>query len=316
MSRRSLREQFSDLLAICNNDEERDILEWLWGYFAGPAERNEERLARELGVAELRAECADFSSRYIEKQRAQFIRLGVLADWEHEYKTKSPAYEADILRTFATFVRRGLVYRSKKPVYWSIPCATALAEAEIEYKDHTSSSIWVAFKLDSDSNAKLGLSNAEIVVWTTTPWTIPSNLALAVNPDIEYSTVSCGDRTFIVAEPLAQDFISACELSDAKISHLAKGEQLEGVRAKHPLIDRYSTVYCARYVTTDSGTGVVHIAPGHGLEDYQVGIEHGLDIYSPLDDEGKYVDDGQVPNLWASAFSKIPMEGARQTVKS
>ena len=250
---------------------------------------------RELGVAELRAECADFSSRYIEKQRAQFIRLGVLADWEHEYKTKSPAYEADILRTFATFVRRGLVYRSKKPVYWSIPCATALAEAEIEYKDHTSSSIWVAFKLDSDSNAKLGLSNAEIVVWTTTPWTIPSNLALAVNPDIEYSTVSCGDRTFIVAEPLAQDFISACELSDAKISHLAKGEQLEGVRAKHPLIDRYSTVYCARYVTTDSGTGVVHIAPGHGLEDYQVGIEHGLDIYSPLDDEGKYVDDGQVP---------------------
>ncbi len=249
----------------------------------------------ELTVAQLRAECADFSKRFMDRQRAQFVRLGVLADWEREYKTMEPAYEADILRTFAAFVEKGMVYRSKKPVYWSIPCATALAEAEIEYKDHVSSSIWVPFKLDEESNARLNLSGAEIVIWTTTPWTIPSNLAMAVNPDIMYASVSAGGRVFVVAADLAENFIKAVGLSDARVEPLCKGAELEGIRGKHPIIDRWSVVYCARYVTTDSGTGVVHIAPGHGLEDYQVGLEHGLDIYSPLDDSGRYVDDGFIP---------------------
>lgn len=270
-----------------------------WDCHGLPIEHKVAKMLREqnrhLGTAELREECAKFSSEFIEKQRRQFIRLGVLADWAREYKTKEPAYEADILRTFAAFVRRGLVYRSKKPVYWSIPCATALAEAEIEYKDHTSSSIWVAFKLDAESNARLGLENAEIVIWTTTPWTIPSNLAMAVNPDIEYVAVSANGRTFIVGEPLAESFIKACSLEGAQIKKIGKGSDIEGISGYHPICDRKSTVYCARYVTTDSGTGVVHIAPGHGLEDYQVGLEHGLDIYSPLDDEGKYVRDGKVP---------------------
>ncbi len=251
---------------------------------------------KELDAADLRNECAAFSESFIQKQRSQFVRLGILADWSREYKTKNPAYEADILRTFAAFVERGLVYRSKKPVYWSIPCATALAEAEIEYKDHTSTSIWVPFKLDAESNAKLGLENAEIVIWTTTPWTIPSNLALAVNPEIDYAKVSANGRTFIVALPLAESFVSACAFENATVEPLVKGSELEGVRAKHPLCDRFSTVFCARYVTTDSGTGVVHIAPGHGLEDYQVGMEHGLEIYSPLDDKGCYVNDGMVPS--------------------
>ena len=250
---------------------------------------------RTLDIPQLREECANFSESFIEKQRAQFVRLGVLADWANEYKTKKPAYEADILRTFAAFVERGLVYRSKKPVYWSIPCATALAEAEIEYAEHVSTSIWVAFKLDGESNKRLGLENAEIVIWTTTPWTLPSNLAMAVNPDVEYCAVAAGARTFIVGLPLAEQFIKDCELSDAKITPLGKGSDIEGIAAYHPFINRKSKVFCARYVTTDSGTGVVHIAPGHGLEDYQVGLDNGLDIYSPLDDEGKYVDDGQVP---------------------
>ena len=250
---------------------------------------------RTLDIPQLREECANFSESFIEKQRAQFVRLGVLADWANEYKTKKPAYEADILRTFAAFVERGLVYRSKKPVYWSIPCATALAEAEIEYAEHVSTSIWVAFKLDGESNKRLGLENAEIVIWTTTPWTLPSNVAMAVNPDVEYCAVAAGARTFIVGLPLAEQFIKDCELSDAKITPLGKGSDIEGIAAYHPFITRKSKVFCARYVTTDSGTGVVHIAPGHGLEDYQVGLDNGLDIYSPLDDEGKYVDDGQIP---------------------
>lgn len=250
---------------------------------------------RELDIPQLRGECANFSESFIERQRAQFERLGVLADWENEYKTKKPAYEADILRTFAAFVERGLVYRSKKPVYWSIPCATALAEAEIEYAEHVSTSIWVAFKLDEESNRRLGLSGAEIVIWTTTPWTLPSNLAMAVNPDVDYCAVSAGGRTFIVALPLADSFIKDCDLEGAKVSPLGKGSDIEGIAAYHPFISRKSKVFCARYVTTDSGTGVVHIAPGHGLEDYQVGLDNGLEIYSPIGDDGKYADDGRVP---------------------
>lgn len=270
-----------------------------WDCHGLPIEHKVAKMLREenkhLTTAELREACAKFSSEFIEKQRKQFVRLGVLADWQREYKTKDPSYEADILRTFAAFVRRGLVYRSKKPVYWSIPCATALAEAEIEYKDHTSSSIWVAFKLDEESNARLGLKDAEIVIWTTTPWTMPSNLAMAVNPDVEYVAVSAGARTFIVGEPLVESFVKACKIENTQVKPVGKGSEIEGISAFHPFCNRKSTVFCARYVTTDSGTGVVHIAPGHGLEDYQVGLEHGLDIYSPLDDEGKYVDDGQVP---------------------
>ena len=250
---------------------------------------------RDVDTAHLREECANFSSDFIEKQRKQFLRLGILADWEKEYKTKNPEYEADILRTFSAFVEKGMVYRSKKPVYWSIPCATALAEAEIEYKDHTSSSIWVAFKLDDESNKKLGLENAEAVIWTTTPWTIPSNLAMAVNPEIDYVTVTANGRTFIVCEALAENFVSSVGLENAQINKLCKGAELEGAKGYHPFMKRLSPIVCARYVTTDSGTGIVHIAPGHGLEDYQVGLDYKLDIYSPLDDNGCYVDDGQIP---------------------
>ena len=250
---------------------------------------------REIGVAEMRDECAKFSKDFMDIQRRQFVRLGILADWEHEYKTMAPAYEAEILRTFSAFVERGLVYRSKKPVYWSIPCATALAEAEIEYKDHTSWSIFVPFKLDAEANKKFGLENGEIVIWTTTPWTIPSNLGIALNPEIMYVAVESGGRTFVVAEALSENFVSACKLGNVKIKPLGKGSEFLGFTAKHPLIDRGSKIINARYVTTESGTGAVHTAPGHGLEDYQSGLENGLEIYSPIDDQGRYVDDGRVP---------------------
>ncbi len=250
---------------------------------------------REIGVAEMRDECAKFSKDFMDIQRRQFVRLGILADWEHEYKTMAPAYEAEILRTFSAFVERGLVYRSKKPVYWSIPCATALAEAEIEYKDHTSWSIFVPFKLDAEANKKFGLENGEIVIWTTTPWTIPSNLGIALNPEIMYVAVESGGRTFVVAEALSENFVSACKLENVKIKPLGKGSEFLGFTAKHPLIDRDSKIINARYVTTESGTGAVHTAPGHGLEDYQSGLENGLEIYSPIDDQGRYVDDGRVP---------------------
>ncbi len=270
-----------------------------WDCHGLPIEHKVAKMLREqnrtLSPADLRAECAKFSASFIEKQTAQFLRLGVLADWKHEYKTMSHSYEAEILRTFAAFIEHGLVYRSKKPVYWSIPCATALAEAEIEYKDHVSPSIWVAFKLDEASNKALGLDGAEMVIWTTTPWTLPANLGIAVNPDYEYATVKAISRTFIVAKPLAEKFAEDLGFERAEIDSLCKGDKLVGLSARHPFIDRAAPIAGARYVTMDSGTGCVHTAPGHGLEDYMTGLENGWEIYCPIDDEGKYVDDGRVP---------------------
>ncbi len=251
---------------------------------------------RELSPVELREACAEFSRGFIETQRGQFQRLGVLADWASEYRTMNPAYEADILRTFACFVEKDLVYRSKKPVYWSIPCETALAEAEIEYKDHVSPSIWVAFDVPAEEGAKAGLDpKTQIVIWTTTPWTLPANLAIAVHPEFEYVQVTHGERVFLVAGPLAEDFISRAKLEGAQVGAPLAGKALEGIRARHPFIDRASPVVLADYVTLDAGTGCVHTAPGHGLDDYHTGLKYGLEIYCPIDDRGRYVADGQIP---------------------
>ncbi|MDR2735868.1 MAG: isoleucine--tRNA ligase [Puniceicoccales bacterium] len=254
---------------------------------------------RSLDIVHLRRECANFSKSFIEKQRRQFIRLGILADWENEYKTMDPDYESVVLNCFADFVENGLVYRKKKPVYWSIPCKTALAEAEIEYKDHKSPSIYVKFKVSDQCTQRLALpSNSYVVIWTTTPWTIPSNMAIAVHPDLNYLALTKDDETFIIAEKLVDQFASAC---DIKIKNFKKiltlpGRGLEGVVAKHPLIERDSKVILADYVKDDAGTGCVHTAPGHGLEDYVTGLKYGIDVYSPLDDDGCYVDDGQIPS--------------------
>jgi isoleucyl-tRNA synthetase len=248
-------------------------------------------------TAELRAKCDEFSESWIAKQTAQFKRLGVLADWKNEYKTKAPAFEADITRTFAAFIEKDLVYRAKKPVYWSIPFETALAEAEIEYKEHTSIAIWVKFPVPAEEAKKFGLPTDKpisFVIWTTTPWTIPANLAIAVNPKVEYEIVSNGTERFIFAHKLydqcAKMFGPFPEGLDFFI-----GSKLEGLAARHPFIDRASPVVLADYVTTESGTGCVHTAPGHGMDDYQTGLKYGLEIYCPVGADGKYIDDGRIP---------------------
>ena len=286
----------------------------------------EQKVTRELQAkklqvttTELRQRCDDFSETWIAKQKSQFQRLGVLADWPHEYKTKAPAFEADILRTFAAFIEQGLVYRAKKPVYWSIPFETALAEAEIEYKDHVSPSIWVKFPVPAEEARKFGLPADKplfIVIWTTTPWTIPANLAIALHPDVNYLVVQfpesrVPDQAFIVAEACFERFqsevigrrlldvqrqpgeptlrVDQCQLGSFK------GRDLEHLQARHPFIDRASPVVLADYVTTDSGTGCVHTAPGHGLEDYLTGLKYGLEIYCPVGDDGRFIDDGRIP---------------------
>jgi len=244
--------------------------------------------SKTLSPLEIRKACADFSESFIQKQRAQFRRLGILADWEAEYKTKNPAYEADIVRTFANMVEHGLIYRSKKPVYWSIPCKTALAEAEIEYKNHVSTSIWVAFP-QVDKPAR------NFVIWTTTPWTIPANMAVAVHPEFEYVEVSHGGKIYVVAAALAEKFITDCALDGATLGAKFLGKTLEGIKTRHPICDRESPVVCADYITTDAGTGCVHTAGGHGLEDYQTCLRYGIEIYCPVNDDGVYVNDGRVP---------------------
>ena len=246
-----------------------------------------------LGV---RKACAEFSASFIEKQRGQFKRLGILADWASEYRTMDPAYEAEILGGFASFIEQGLVYRSKKPVYWSIPCETALAEMEIEYKDKRSFSIWVGFPVPAPATKGLAPAHPlSVVIWTTTPWTLPANLAIAVHPELDYVEVRHGDRSYLVAAALRDAFVAACGLEGAVDGFHVSGRALEGLVARHPFIDRASPVVLADYVTTDAGTGCVHTAPGHGLEDFQAGNKYGLEPYCPVLNDGTYADDGKVP---------------------
>ncbi|MBL9188845.1 MAG: isoleucine--tRNA ligase [Opitutaceae bacterium] len=274
-----------------------------WDCHGLPIEQKVSREIQEkkllLTTAGLRAKCDEFSEGWIAKQTAQFKRLGVLADWKHEYKTKAPAFEADIVRTFAAFVEQGLVYRSKKPVYWSIPFETALAEAEIEYKDHTSIAIWVKFKLPADEAAKFALpadKPLSVVIWTTTPWTIPANLAIALHAEVDYVVADLGAERILVAEALLGSVLAAAKIEGTPaVVAKKKGAELEMLAPRHPFIDRASPVVLADYVTTDSGTGAVHTAPGHGADDYLTGLRYKLEIYCPVGDDGRYLDDGKVP---------------------
>lgn len=247
---------------------------------------------------EVRKACAEFADKYRRIQSEQFERLGVTADWANEYWTIHPEYEAAELETFATFVQQGLVYRSKKPVYWSIPCATALAEAEIEYREHSSISIYVKMPLEEAARRQLGLPDEDsaILIWTTTPWTLPANLAVSVHSNIEYSAIKTeAHGTLIIATDRLQTVAAECKIEDFTTLATFQGAQLEKLKARHPFIDRPSPILLADYVTTESGTGCVHTAPGHGLDDYITGINNSLEVYCPLDDNGCYVDDGQVP---------------------
>lgn len=273
-----------------------------WDSHGLPIEHKVSRELQEAGRTdytplEVRKACAKFADKYRKVQSEQFKRLGVLADWENEYWTIHPEYEATELETFATFVEQELVYRSKKPVYWSIPCATALAEAEIEYRDHKSVSIYVKLALCADARKALALEeDVSVLIWTTTAWTLPANMAVSVNPKIEYSALKTSNQgTIIVATALRDTVIEACGLEDVETINTFLGSAMEKLEARHPFIDRASPILLADYVTTESGTGCVHTAPGHGMDDYITGINNGIEVYCPLDDNGCYVDDGQVP---------------------
>jgi len=238
-------------------------------------------------AATIRKACEAYARRFIDLQRTQFKRLGVLGDWENPYLTLNKEYEADELRLFADIVAKGFVYRGKKPVYWSIPCRTALAEAEVEYQDHVSQSVFVKFSI-------VGRPKTFIVIWTTTPWTLPANLAVAYNKDFQYVSAKVGDENYIVFRGLLSAVAEKCGWANYTQTPFA-AEELAKLEYQHPFCNRTGKAFAAEFVTADTGTGFVHIAPGHGLDDYNLGRQNGLPIYSPVDDDGKFVYSNELP---------------------
>lgn len=241
-----------------------------------------------------RSACRKYANKWIKIQKEQFKRLGVLGDWDKPYLTIDYSYEAAIAREFNKFLLSGAVIRNRKPVYWCSTCTTALAEAEVEYADHTSPSVYVKFAAGedfSDIHPSLVGSKVSFVIWTTTPWTLPANLAIALNPDFIYAAVAVADEIWIVAQDLVETVMAATEVNDYSILGTFAARPFENRKCRHPFMDRESLLVLADYVTADAGTGCVHTAPGHGADDYLTGLKYGLDILSPVDDQGVFTKD-------------------------
>lgn len=239
---------------------------------------------KEKTVAEFRELCEAYALEQVATQKEQFKRLGVLGDWDHPYITLQKEYEAQQILVFGKMVQDGLIYKGLKPIYWSPSSETALAEAEIEYHDKKSPSIYVAFKVLDGKGILSG--DEEFVIWTTTPWTIPANLGICVNADLEYVTVAVNNRKFIVAKELVEQLAKEFEWENYEVVATHKGSDFEYMTAKHPLFDRESLLILGDHVTLDAGTGLVHTAPGHGEDDFNVGRKYNLEVLCPVDYRG------------------------------
>jgi isoleucyl-tRNA synthetase len=262
-----------------------------------------------LSPVEVRQRSEAYARKYIDLQRGQFRRLGIFGDWEHPYLTLDPSYEADILRAFAVFVEKDLVYRSKRPVLWSYGAQTALAEAEVEYRDKESPAIHVAFAI---TESTILPADASVVIWTTTPWTLPANLAIAVSPKHDYIVQPFAKdgqtRTLVLAAERVGNFVAETGWEPAGEAQKISGADLAGTVTRHPFLDRTAPVFTADFVTMDTGTGCVHIAPGHGADDFQLGRAHGLEILCPVDDLGRFTAEcGVAEWVGQSVFAANPL---------
>lgn len=242
-----------------------------------------------LTVAEFRKLCAEYALEQVDRQREQFKRLGVRGDWDNPYITLNKEYEAQQIKVFGDMAKKGYIYKGKKPVYWSPSSESALAEAEIEYQDKRSPSIYVAFKV-TDGNGVL-TGDEKIIIWTTTPWTIPANLAICLHPELEYSVVKVNSEKFVVASGLLEKLVSEFEWDNYEIINKIVGAKLEHVKTAHPFYDRQSVVILGDHVTIEAGTGCVHTAPGHGEDDFIVGQRYNLDVLCPVDDKGCFTNE-------------------------
>lgn len=267
-----------------------------------------------ISEVELRAKCREFAHKNLKGQESEFKRLGVLGNWENPYLTIDPEYEAEQVRVFGEMYKKGYIEKGLKPVYWCAACETALAEAEVEYADHTSTSIYVRFKFDDESVKKISsiLNNANgnkdvyAIIWTTTPWTIPSNMAISMHPRFEYTFFEYKNDVYVAAQELLASFLKDVEWDEADIKVLGTcvGQDLELLATKHPLVDRKSPIILGEHVTLDAGTGSVHTAPGHGLEDYEVGCKYNIDVFSPLDGSGIWTETVGIPELVGVPYYK------------
>ena len=252
-----------------------------------------------LTPAELREKCREYAHNSLKGQESEFKRLGVLGNWDNPYLTIAPDYEAEQVRLFGDMFKKGYIEKGLKPVYWCAACETALAEAEVEYADHTSTSIYVRFKFDDDSVKKINNfvdtegKDVYAVIWTTTPWTIPSNMAISLHPRLEYTFFEKGGDVYFAAQELLGSFLNGVhwEESDIRVIGSCKGQDLELLNTTHPLYNRKSPIILGEHVTTDAGTGAVHTAPGHGLEDYEVGCRYNIEVLSPLDGKGVWTEE-------------------------
>jgi len=247
---------------------------------------------KSMEVIDIREECKNYALKFVDIQRKQFMRLGVFGEWDKPYLTMDPEYEGNVLNFLADFFALGNIYKGKKPVYWCTHCRTALAEAEIEYKEHRSPSIYVKFPVRSDLSKKfpeLKNKNISVLIWTTTPWTLPANLAIAFHPDFEYAAFEADGEIYIAAKRLIPLLNEELGFKESKVIVTFLGKEMEGFKARHPFIERDSIFVLADYVTLEQGTGCVHTAPGHGHEDYLTGLKYGLDVYTPVDADGNFI---------------------------
>jgi isoleucyl-tRNA synthetase len=256
----------------------------------------ETKVEKELGgkgkvsAAEFRKRCREFAAGYIDAHRREFKRLGIFGQWEEPYLTMDPSYEACIASAFLTFLEKGYVYRGLKPVYWCIYDRTALAEAEVEYDDHTSPSIWVKFPVAADEKTKKIGSDVSALIWTTTPWTLPANRALAFHPDYDYVVADTSSGKLLLAKDRVNALAQESKVEIRATQGPWKGREFEGAKFQHPFLDLRVPGVLADYVTLDQGTGIVHTAPGHGAEDFYTGQKYGLEAYAPQDDDGRFIE--------------------------
>ncbi|MDH7569965.1 MAG: isoleucine--tRNA ligase, partial [Armatimonadota bacterium] len=285
-----------------------------WDNHGMPIENN---VAREFlqkglrpGRVELRRRCREYAAHWVNVQCQQFRRLGVRGDWEHPYLTMDYAFEARLVEVFGELAEAGYIYRGLKPVHWCPTHETALAEAEVEYAEHVSPSIYVRFPLRADPNGIFGNAPRErcyTIIWTTTPWTIPGNLAVAVHPDEEYVVVRAGEVYYLLAEPLLLPTMKAIGVDQYEVIERRPGAALTGMVFGHPFFDRDSVLLTATHVTMDAGTGVVHTAPGHGREDFELGQIHGLPALCPVDERGRFTEE-------AGPFAGLDLEEGNRAV--
>ena len=268
---------------------------------------------REMSKVEVRRECRNYAKEWVGIQSEEFRRLGIFGDWQHPYLTMTTDYEAATARELARFAERGGLYKGKKPVHWCSSCVTALAEAEVEYADHTSPSIFVKFPYDDklpNGFIDLGGRPLSFVIWTTTPWTIPANLAVCLHPELPYAAVEVDGEVLVIAEGLVSQVMSALKIDDYQLLGSFQAEIFEKRHCRHPLYQRPSLIVLGDYVTLEAGTGCVHTAPGHGQDDYLTGLRYGLEIYNPVDDHGCYRED-----LELFAGEKVPEVNPRVTAQ-